>query len=116
MSRIELAETIILRKGVVPMDEQPEIVDAPWLEVMFGTRTNYYMFTGGKWIYTYDGNVNCIETRQSLPAKVYIEIPLPQPPQDPFTLLTGFGRRDITGGGSCAGSFNEAVKFERIGD
>ena len=48
--------------------------------------------------------------------KAYEEIPLSEPPQDPIALLIGLSHRDITGGGGCAGSHSEQLKFERTGD
>jgi hypothetical protein len=80
-----------------------------------GLRNMVLNFTGGKWIFTSESNNTCV-SGGSNPTNIYWEFPLPQPPQDPITLLTGFGHKDIAGGGTCAGSYNEDVKFERTGD
>jgi hypothetical protein len=42
------------------------------------------------------------------------EFPLPQPPQDPITLLTGHGRRDSTGSVCISDDYDQ--KFVRTGD
>jgi serine/threonine-protein kinase len=72
------------------------------------------VFAGGKWTLSYEGTHNCSDggTEQ---LKYHWEFPLPQPAQDPITLLTGRGPREIIGTG-CSGSFNENVKYERTGD
>jgi serine/threonine protein kinase len=78
-----------------------------------------YIFAGGQWTYSFEGTSNCINRGSkvgTIQTKIYWELPLPQPPQHPITLLTGHGHRDATGGGSCAGSYDEEVKFERTGD
>ncbi|OBF88485.1 hypothetical protein A5791_17610 [Mycobacterium sp. 852002-51163_SCH5372311] len=85
------------------------------VSVNHGHGTDVYNFANGKWIYTYDGNQNC-SAGGSVPTKVYWELPLPQPTQDPITQMTGFGHRDIAGSGACAGSYNEALNVERTGD
>ncbi len=78
-------------------------------------RTQYYNFTGGKWIFNTSENTKC-NGGGSNPTTTYWEFPLPQPLQDPITLLTGVGHRDATGGGACAGSYDQDLKFERTGD
>jgi serine/threonine-protein kinase len=72
-----------------------------------------YIFADGKWTYNFDGTGGC--NGGPAPTKRHWELPLPQPPQDPITLLTGHGHADITAG-ACASSYNEEVKFERTGD
>jgi serine/threonine-protein kinase len=78
------------------------------------------VFADGKWTENYeDLALGCKPppTRGSNPIEVHWELPLSQPPQDPITLLTGHGHRDIGGEGGCAAaSYNEEVKFERTGD
>jgi hypothetical protein len=74
--------------------------------------TTDLVFADGKWTLNFDG-VGLCAGGGSNPTKVYWELPLPQPPQDPITLLTGHGYKDVTGDGKCAGSYDESVKFER---
>jgi hypothetical protein len=73
-----------------------------------------YIFADGKWTHNYDGKSAC-DLGGYFETKVYLELPLPQPPQDPITLLTGHGHLD-TPGGNCVGSYDEDVKYERTGD
>ena len=91
------------------------ISDFHFAEESTGEHTMYLFFANGTWIYTADESVDC-NAGGSNPTKTNWGFPLPQPPQDPITLLSGFGHKDITGSGTCAGSYNEDVKFERTGD
>ncbi|MCV7412086.1 hypothetical protein AWC05_13730 [Mycobacterium florentinum] len=77
---------------------------------------NIYHFSNGKWTYAFDGKRGCEKTQISDPTTFHWEFPLPQPPQDPITLLTGHGHKQVTGTDSCSGSYDEDVKFERTGD
>jgi serine/threonine protein kinase len=73
-----------------------------------------FTFADGKWIYSFDRNSTCLaggSPRQIINQ----ELPLPQPPQDPITLLAGHGHRTVIGG-ACAGSYDEELRFERTGD
>ena len=72
------------------------------------------VFADGKWTSTLDMKIGC-NSGGSTPTKLYYDVPLPQPPQDPIPLLTGHGHREITGGG-CAGSYDEDWKYQRTGD
>jgi hypothetical protein len=42
------------------------------------------------------------------------QLPLPQPLQDPITLLTGHGRQETSGSACTGGEFD--LKFDRTGD
>ncbi|WP_414686308.1 serine/threonine-protein kinase [Mycobacterium sp.] len=77
-------------------------------------QTKVYIFADGKWLWNFDGKSKCNGV-QEFEDKSSWELPLPQPPQDPITLLTGHGHRDVIGS-ACARSYNENVKFERTGD
>lgn len=56
-----------------------------------------YVFADGKWVTQFGGPSICPDPNQSVSDKYHWELPLPQPPQDPITLLTGHGHRDVTG-------------------
>jgi serine/threonine-protein kinase len=76
---------------------------------------NFYLFADGKWVLDFAGKTPCV-SGGSDSTKTYWEFPLPQPLQDPITLLTGHGHKDVTGSAECVGSYDEQVKFERTGD
>ncbi|HTQ17397.1 serine/threonine-protein kinase [Mycobacterium sp.] len=71
-------------------------------------------FADQKWIYDFDGKSQCTDVGPEH-VKVHREFPLPQPPQDPITLLTGTGHMQIMDT-DCAGAFNETVKYQRTGE
>ena len=73
------------------------------------------LFADGNWTFNFDGKVPC-QAGGSPTANVHYELPVPQPAQDPIMLLTGHGRRAVTGGGACANSYDEERKYERTGD
>ncbi len=71
------------------------------------------VFGGGKWVLslfypeTFQGCTNLYFNETA-------EYPLPQPPQNPVTLLTGHGHRDQSG--SCAADTDFTETFTRTGD
>ena len=73
------------------------------------------VFGGGKWIEDLEQDISC---PSGAPAHVKFtaEFPLPQPPQDPITLLTSHGgHQELTG--SCdVHSFDEDLRIVRTGD
>ncbi|SOX55109.1 serine/threonine protein kinase [Mycobacterium ahvazicum] len=75
-----------------------------------------YHFSNGKWVFNLDTKRTCEKSETRDATNFYWEFPLPQPPQDPITLLTGHGHKQVSGTDSCAGSYDENVKFERTGD
>ncbi|MGH3541905.1 MAG: protein kinase domain-containing protein, partial [Mycobacterium sp.] len=78
---------------------------------------NFYIFSDGKWVRDFDGTGTCSGDASVVDAtKYHWEFPLPEPPQDPITLLTGHGHKQITGSSTCVGSYDEELKFERTGD
>jgi serine/threonine protein kinase len=72
------------------------------------------VFEAGKWTLAYEGNHKCSDG-QIEQLKYHWEFALPEPAQDPITLLTGRGPREIIGT-ACSGNFTEDVKYERTGD
>ena len=71
------------------------------------------VFGGGKWTYDVEFDGQCPAGGTSH-TKFTAAFPLPQPPQDPITLLTGHGHLDRTA--PCAGSTDFDEKFLRTGD
>jgi protein kinase-like protein len=68
------------------------------------------VFAGGKWTLNVDAPCSAGGTHVERNANY----PLPQPPQDPITLLTGHGHDQATGSACVGGDFDE--KFVRTGD
>jgi hypothetical protein len=71
------------------------------------------VFGGGNWIDNYESDSHCPDGGTSH-LKILGQFPLPQPLQDPITLLTGHGRQDETGSACVSSDFD--AKFERTGD
>jgi hypothetical protein len=71
------------------------------------------VFESVKWIEDLVGDAPC-STGGTSHIKVTAEYPLPQPPQDPITLLTGHGHLEGTGSKCVGGDFDE--KYVRTGD
>jgi serine/threonine protein kinase len=71
------------------------------------------VFGSGKWDYYREFDAQCPGggTRH---AKVTAVYPLPAPPQDPITLLTGHGHMDQTG--ACPANVDTEIRFVRTGD
>jgi serine/threonine-protein kinase len=72
------------------------------------------VFGNGKWIMDRDMDAACVVGGGPSHSKITAEFPLPQPPQDPITLLTGHGHWEMTG--SCSRSTDFEEKFVRTGD
>ncbi|MGO9507647.1 MAG: hypothetical protein ACLPXZ_09995 [Mycobacterium sp.] len=72
------------------------------------------VFAEDNWTYGMDGTRPCHDggTAQDT---VEWTLPLPQPPQNPITLLTGRERLQVNGT-ACAGWYGGALKYERTGD
>src|SRR5262249_48788920 len=60
------------------------------------------VFGGGNWVYNREFDSRCSKGGTSH-VKFDVHFPLPQPAQDPITLLTGHGHEEVTGatGGNC---------------
>jgi serine/threonine protein kinase len=73
------------------------------------------VFDGGNWTYEREFDARCWQGGMSH-VKIVAPFALPQPPQDPITLLTGRGHEDVTGPPAPCKSTNVDIKFTRIGD
>jgi serine/threonine protein kinase len=71
------------------------------------------VFGGGKWIWDVDGLGQC-RSGASTHLKDTGHYPLPQPPQDPITRLTGHGHHEQSAPCAAIGDFDET--FTRTGD
>jgi hypothetical protein len=71
------------------------------------------VFDRVKWIEDLEGNEPC-SVGGTAHIKVTADFPLPQPPQDPITLLTGRGHLEGTGSKCTGGDFED--RFVRTGD
>jgi hypothetical protein len=72
------------------------------------------LFGGGKWIVDNEFiDVPC-QGGGTAHGKMNADYPLPQPPQNPITSLTGHGHEQI--GGTCAQTYDFDDKYVRIGD
>ncbi len=71
------------------------------------------VFSGKSWILSVEGDVEC-RNGNSMVAKDTAEFPLPQPTQDPITLIAGHGHHEQTA--PCATKVEFDEKFERTGD
>jgi serine/threonine-protein kinase len=71
------------------------------------------VFDGAEWIRDEEGDTPCSAGGTSH-IKVTADYPLPEPPQDPITLLTGQGHLEATGTTCTGGDFDE--KYARTGD
>ena len=71
------------------------------------------VFGNGKWTRNDEFNSAC-SSGGTGHVKVSAEFPLPQPAQDPITLLTGHGSSDMTGTACPSSDFDQ--KFVRTGD
>jgi protein kinase-like protein len=75
--------------------------------------TETLVFDGAKWVRDEAGDSAC-SVGGTTHFKVAANYPLPQPPQDPITLLTGHGHTEATGSKCVGGDFDD--KFVRTGD
>jgi serine/threonine-protein kinase len=71
------------------------------------------VFSGNKWTRDDEGTVPC-NLGGTAHIKLSAEYPLPDPLQDPISLLTGRGHNETTGSACAGGAFED--KFERTGD
>jgi serine/threonine-protein kinase len=71
------------------------------------------VFANGKWVFAVEFDTPCSDGGTSH-SKINASYPLPQPPQDPITLLTGHGNKVETGSACSGGDFDE--KFVRTGE
>ena len=71
------------------------------------------VFSGNKWTRDDEGTVPC-NLGGTAHIKLSAEYPLPDPLQDPISLLTGHGHNETTGSTCAGGAFED--KFERTGD
>jgi hypothetical protein len=72
------------------------------------------VFGGGKWVVDSEFDDLC-KAGGTLHGKMNVDYPLPQPPQNPITLLTGHGHQ-VSTGSVCAGTGYLDDKFVRTGD
>ena len=80
---------------------------------MHPTRSWPLVFGNGNWIFDGQDDRTC-STGGSAHLKFTAVYPLPTPPQDPITLLTGHGHAEATGCTSAGDDFED--KFVRTGD
>jgi Protein kinase domain len=73
------------------------------------------VFDRGTWTYDHEFDARCSKGGMSH-VRIVVPFPLPQPPQDPVTLIAGHGHEDVTGPPSGCKSTDVDVKFTRIGD
>jgi serine/threonine-protein kinase len=71
------------------------------------------VFGSGNWLEVLEWESDC-PSGGKRKAKETVAFALPQPPQDPITLLTGHGNQQQTG--SCSANVEFDRKFERTGD
>ena len=71
------------------------------------------VFGSGNWIYDDEYDSPC-SSGGTGHVKDTAEYPLPAPPQDPITLLTGHGHQEVTGSHCISQDFDD--KFVRTGD
>jgi serine/threonine protein kinase, bacterial len=71
------------------------------------------VFGAGRWTYDSEHDLPC-PAGGTTHTKTTGEFPLPAPPQDPITLLTGQGHQEDTGSKCVGGDLDD--KFVRIGD
>jgi hypothetical protein len=73
------------------------------------------VFSGAKWSRDDEFDSPC-STGGTNHVKITAQYPLPQPPQDPITLLTGNGHSEVIGSGTACVSSDFDEKFVRTGD
>ena len=71
-------------------------------------------FEDGKWTYRNVWEADCSSGAGKAHTVESGEFPLPQPLQNPITLLVGHGHHEHTG--ACTGSGDIELKFQRTGD
>jgi len=71
------------------------------------------IFANAKWTRGEEWDPSCPAGGTSH-AKITADFPLPQPPQDPITVLAGHGHMDVTGSACVGGDFDD--RYVRTGD
>ncbi len=75
------------------------------------------VFGDGHWVYDREFDSRCPRGGVTSHVHITAQFPLPQPPQDPITLISGHGHEDITGPPSpCGRSTDVDIAFTRLGD
>ncbi len=74
------------------------------------------VFDGGTWTYDREFDMPCTRGGAMEHTRIVAHFPLPQPPEDPITLISGRGHEDVTGPLSPCKSTDIDVKFARTGD
>ena len=77
-------------------------------------RACHWSFADKKWVQDWQFDTTCSDGT-AIHVEKTAEFLLPQPPQDPITLLTGHGHNEVSGDTTCR-SRNYDAKFERTGD
>ena len=72
------------------------------------------VFGGGAWTWNLDADVQCPRSADTTHMKASGQDPLPQPPQDPITRLTGRGHQEQTAPCEVNTDFDETIT--RTGD
>jgi serine/threonine-protein kinase len=72
------------------------------------------IYNDGTWSYNREDDDKCWKDGAMAHVKYAVTFALPQPPQDPITLLAGSGREEILGS-SCPNT-DVDVQFTRTGD
>ncbi|PJE20903.1 MAG: serine/threonine protein kinase [Mycobacterium sp.] len=81
-----------------------------------GGQTQVLRWVDSKWLWNLDYKVGCDLDEKQVQLKASAEFPLPDPPQNPITLLTGRGWDTATGGTECDGQTGTTTTYQRLGD
>jgi serine/threonine protein kinase len=73
------------------------------------------VYGDGKWVQAREFDTRCTRGGAVAHVKMSAELPMPQPPQDPITMLSGHGSADVGAGTACKSTTFE-MKFARTGD
>lgn len=79
-------------------------------------QTQVLLWVDSKWSWNLDYKVGCNLDDKQVQLKASAEFPLPDPPQNPITLLTGRGWDTATGGTECDGHTATTTTYQRLGD
>jgi hypothetical protein len=74
------------------------------------------VFGGGNWNLHIEHDEEAPNCDGPVGVKMTAQYPMPQPPQDPITLLTGHGHLDENGSAPCAVSVDFDETYTRVGD
>jgi serine/threonine-protein kinase len=72
------------------------------------------VFAGARWTWNEEGDNNCVDGGPVVHTKITAEFPLPEPLQNPITLLSGNGKFEAPPDVCASGDFD--ASFERTGD